>query len=204
MIGSLLNLTSNRSNITFNVGVCAQFQFKPKESYFIALKRVVRYVNATLEYGICPIDKPLVHEFHANLEIVCDQVTAKAFVHGISFDLTHAHIVETLGITREDWPGFLYALTTAPKEEVLARALRYDKSEVFQVIAIDSVASSRHTVVLPFGSVITMICVGQDVPIYTSDMVRELSGPFTRRTLTQSHRHVGPVDVDPVEDRRQI
>ena len=38
MIGSLLYLTVSRTNIAFNVRVCAQFQAAPKESYLIAVK----------------------------------------------------------------------------------------------------------------------------------------------------------------------
>jgi hypothetical protein len=52
MIGSLLYLTANRPNIAFSVGVCACFQANPKESHVIAIKRIIRYVNDTLLYGI--------------------------------------------------------------------------------------------------------------------------------------------------------
>ncbi|KAA8532381.1 hypothetical protein F0562_032364 [Nyssa sinensis] len=75
-----------------------------------------------------PIDEPLVHEFYANLETIHDQVTIRAFVRGIDFDLMLALITETLGIPREDQPGFPYALGTAPREAVLARALHRDRS----------------------------------------------------------------------------
>jgi hypothetical protein len=34
------------------VGVCARFQANPKESHLIAVKRIIRYVNDTLLYGI--------------------------------------------------------------------------------------------------------------------------------------------------------
>ncbi|KAA8536989.1 hypothetical protein F0562_029467 [Nyssa sinensis] len=189
-----------------------------------------------------PIDEPLVRKFYANLETIHDQVTTRAFVRGIAFDLMPALITETLGIPQEDQLGFSYVSSTTPKEEVLATALRRDRLEVFKVIgarlsqgllsddycflnlvvsydlslvshtntltrshstllyaigtgvpidrayviflAIDGVASSQCTIVLPFSSVITRICVGQGVPIYTSDMVKELSGPLTKHTLT--------------------
>jgi hypothetical protein len=52
MIGSLLYLIASRPNIAFNVGVCARFQANPKESHLIAVKRIIRYVNDTLFYGI--------------------------------------------------------------------------------------------------------------------------------------------------------
>jgi hypothetical protein len=34
------------------VGVCARFQANPKESHLTAVKRIIRYVNDTLPYGI--------------------------------------------------------------------------------------------------------------------------------------------------------
>jgi hypothetical protein len=34
------------------VGVCARFQANPKESHLTAVKRIIRYVNDTLSYGI--------------------------------------------------------------------------------------------------------------------------------------------------------
>jgi len=35
-----------------SVGVCARFQANPKESHLTAVKRIIRYVNDTLSYGI--------------------------------------------------------------------------------------------------------------------------------------------------------
>jgi hypothetical protein len=52
MIGSLLYLTASRPDIAFNVGVCARFQANPKESHLTAVKRIIKYVNDTLSYGI--------------------------------------------------------------------------------------------------------------------------------------------------------
>ena len=52
IIGSLLYLTASRPDIAFSVGVCAHYQATPKESHLIALKRIIRYINATLEYGL--------------------------------------------------------------------------------------------------------------------------------------------------------
>ena len=52
MIGNLLYLTVSRLNITFSVGVCAQFQAAPKESHLTAVQRIIRYVNSTFDYGI--------------------------------------------------------------------------------------------------------------------------------------------------------
>ena len=52
MIGSLLYLTASRPDICFSVGVCARYQGNPKESHLAAVKRIIRYVNGTADYGI--------------------------------------------------------------------------------------------------------------------------------------------------------
>jgi hypothetical protein len=52
MIWSLFYLTASRLDIAFSVGVCARIQANPKESHLIAVKRIIRYVNDTLLYGI--------------------------------------------------------------------------------------------------------------------------------------------------------
>ena len=41
IIGNLLYLTTSRLDISFSVGVCAQFQAAPKESHMTAIKRVI-------------------------------------------------------------------------------------------------------------------------------------------------------------------
>jgi len=53
MIGSPLYLTASRRDIAFSVGVCARFRANPKESHLTAFKRIIRYVNATVNCGIC-------------------------------------------------------------------------------------------------------------------------------------------------------
>ena len=52
MIGSLLYLTASMLDIAFSVGVYARFQVAPKESHFTAVKRIIRYINGTSDYGI--------------------------------------------------------------------------------------------------------------------------------------------------------
>ena len=52
IIRSLLYLTASRPDITFNVGVCARYQVAPKESHLTAVKRIVRYINETPDYGL--------------------------------------------------------------------------------------------------------------------------------------------------------
>jgi len=52
MIGSLLYLTASRPNITFVVGVCARYQVEPKMSHLVQVKRILKYINDTTDYGI--------------------------------------------------------------------------------------------------------------------------------------------------------
>jgi hypothetical protein len=52
MIGSLLYLTASRPDISFSVCVCARYQSNPKESHLTAVKRIIRYINGTVNYGI--------------------------------------------------------------------------------------------------------------------------------------------------------
>ena len=52
MISNLLYLTASRPNIAFSVGVCARFQAAPKESHLTIVKRIIRYINGTSDYGI--------------------------------------------------------------------------------------------------------------------------------------------------------
>ena len=52
IIGSLLYLTASRPDIAFNVGVCARYQANPKESHLTTVKRIIRYVNGTSNYGL--------------------------------------------------------------------------------------------------------------------------------------------------------
>ncbi|XP_050897436.1 uncharacterized mitochondrial protein AtMg00810-like [Lathyrus oleraceus] len=52
MIGSLLYLTASRPYITFVVAVCARYQAEPKVSHINQVKRILKYVNDTSEYGM--------------------------------------------------------------------------------------------------------------------------------------------------------
>ena len=52
MIGSLLYLPASHLDIVFSVGVCARYQACPKESHLIVIKRIIKFVNGTLGYGI--------------------------------------------------------------------------------------------------------------------------------------------------------
>ncbi|BBG92337.1 Ankyrin repeat family protein [Prunus dulcis] len=51
-IGSLLYLTASRPDISYNVGFCARFQSDPKESHLFVVKRIIKYVSRTFEFGL--------------------------------------------------------------------------------------------------------------------------------------------------------
>jgi len=52
LIGSLLYLTASRLEIMFSVCLCARFQAKPKESHYVAAKRILKYLKGTTEVGL--------------------------------------------------------------------------------------------------------------------------------------------------------
>ena len=52
MIGCLLYLTTSRPDIAFSVGVCSRFQSNSKVSHLNAIKRIIKYVGGTCDYGL--------------------------------------------------------------------------------------------------------------------------------------------------------
>jgi len=52
MIGSLLYLIASRPGITFTVEVCARYHAEPKMSHLTQVKRSLKYINSTSDYGI--------------------------------------------------------------------------------------------------------------------------------------------------------
>ena len=52
IIVSLLYLTVCRLNIIFNVCMCACYQSCPKESHFLVVKRVMKYLRGTLDVNL--------------------------------------------------------------------------------------------------------------------------------------------------------
>ncbi|XP_057442142.1 uncharacterized mitochondrial protein AtMg00810-like [Lotus japonicus] len=67
MIGSLLYLTTSRPDITFAVGVCARYQSAPKASHLLQVKRIIKYINSTSDYGIL-----YTHDTNSSLVGYCD------------------------------------------------------------------------------------------------------------------------------------
>ena len=52
MIGSLLYLTSSRSDISFFIGLYSRFESYPKESHLVTVKRIFRYLLGTQTLGL--------------------------------------------------------------------------------------------------------------------------------------------------------
>ena len=52
IVRSLLHLTASRLDIAFSMGVCARYQAALKESHLTTMKRIIRYINGTLDYGL--------------------------------------------------------------------------------------------------------------------------------------------------------
>ncbi|CAM8981217.1 unnamed protein product [Rhodiola kirilowii] len=52
MIGSLLYLTATRPDICQAVGVCARYQADPKDIHLLQVKRIIKYVSGTADYGL--------------------------------------------------------------------------------------------------------------------------------------------------------
>ncbi|XP_013624832.1 PREDICTED: uncharacterized mitochondrial protein AtMg00810-like [Brassica oleracea var. oleracea] len=67
MIGSLLYLTASRPDLCLSVGICARYQAKPKESHKNAVKRIIKYVKGTLDFGL-----HYTFETNVNLPGFCD------------------------------------------------------------------------------------------------------------------------------------
>ncbi|XP_038880443.1 uncharacterized mitochondrial protein AtMg00810-like [Benincasa hispida] len=52
IIGSLLYLIASRPDIAFSVGVCARYQSCPKNGHLLSVKRIIKYINGTNDYGL--------------------------------------------------------------------------------------------------------------------------------------------------------
>ena len=78
MIGSLLYLTASRPDIMFSVCLCARFQFCPKESHLIIVKRIIRYLKDTIGMDLW---YPKIGQFsmtYSGADYVCCRVNRKS------------------------------------------------------------------------------------------------------------------------------
>ena len=52
MIGSLLYVITTRPDVMQVVGLVARFQSAPKETHVTSVKRILKYLKSTMEYGL--------------------------------------------------------------------------------------------------------------------------------------------------------
>ena len=52
MIGKLQYVVHTRPNIALTVGMVARFSANPKENHMMAIKRIMRYLKGTEDYGL--------------------------------------------------------------------------------------------------------------------------------------------------------
>lgn len=52
MISSLLYLTTSRTDIALSIGVCVRYHANPKGSHPSFVKRIIKYIHGTSDYGI--------------------------------------------------------------------------------------------------------------------------------------------------------
>jgi hypothetical protein len=52
LVGSLIYLTLTRPDITFAVGIVGRFMQKPKKPHLEAVRRILRYVKGTIDFGL--------------------------------------------------------------------------------------------------------------------------------------------------------
>ena len=62
MIGKLQYVVHTRPDIALAVGIVARFSAKPKENHMMAIKRIMRYLKGTEEYGLW-------YKFGGNLDL---------------------------------------------------------------------------------------------------------------------------------------
>ena len=52
MIGKLQYVVHSRPDIALAIGIVARFSTNPKENYMMVVKRIMRYLKGTKEYGL--------------------------------------------------------------------------------------------------------------------------------------------------------
>lgn len=52
MVGSLRYICNSRLDISYGVGLVSRFMDDPRHSHLVAIKRILRYLKGTLEFGV--------------------------------------------------------------------------------------------------------------------------------------------------------
>ncbi|TQD92897.1 hypothetical protein C1H46_021377 [Malus baccata] len=53
IVGALQYLTFTRPDIAYSVNQVCQFMHTPLDSHFVAVKRILRYLRGTIDWGVC-------------------------------------------------------------------------------------------------------------------------------------------------------
>ncbi|GJW66137.1 putative ribonuclease H-like domain-containing protein [Tanacetum coccineum] len=86
IIGSLMYLTSSRSDIMFDVCACARFQVTPKVSHLHVVKRIFRYLKGQSKLGLWyPKDSPFDLEAYTDSDYAGASLDRKSTTEGCQF-----------------------------------------------------------------------------------------------------------------------
>lgn len=78
LVGALQYLTITRPDITFAVNKACQFMHEPLQSHYQLLKRILRYLKGTLNYGLYYTSGPLLLHAYAVADWAGDQVDRRS------------------------------------------------------------------------------------------------------------------------------
>nr|GEY87028.1 uncharacterized mitochondrial protein AtMg00810-like [Tanacetum cinerariifolium] len=53
MVGTLMYLTTSRTDLTFDVCMCARFEAKPIKKHLHDVKKIFKYLRGTVNMGLC-------------------------------------------------------------------------------------------------------------------------------------------------------
>lgn len=59
IVGSLQYLTLTKLEISFAINLACQHMHAPRQSHYIAVKRILRYIKRSIHQGLCFVPSPL-------------------------------------------------------------------------------------------------------------------------------------------------
>lgn len=78
VVGSLQYLTLTRPEIAFSVNVACQHMHEPRESHFVAVKRILRYIKGTMHQGLIFVPGSLKLTAYSYADWAGDHVTRRS------------------------------------------------------------------------------------------------------------------------------
>ena len=86
MIGSLLYLTANKSDIMLSVCLYTRYQVDPEESHLLAVKRIMRYLVGTPHLGLWyPKSNTCSSLGYSNADFIGSRTDRKSTIRGYQF-----------------------------------------------------------------------------------------------------------------------